>query len=676
MTPDRSDLNQDSDLHLMEVLKLLQHLVAPRRSASDQVTRADIQAELSEDLRAFCQVLELERAVIFEALYDNYFEGLRLSQLASCDRDEKKGSAEDAARVRAGLPIASKSEVFSLLHEGSFVPLGQAVPSAGSSTPHAMRELAEFLGLRPQSSAVLFPLGAALPPPSASASSSQIPNRVRGLVLMERDSKAGAFSENLLDLGAVISQMLEPKLLRLSAGGSQDDSLAIVEEAFERTVLPVVVVNRKTLTIQRINEAAAKFFAGADKEAGLPDGSDDAPIIGRRLNALFPGASHFIEVLERACAKNSGPSCFSVAAKDLGHTGCAFALVSFVGDGGNHVWVQLIPENFLPDSTAKNSTAKSLSSRPNKATGAAAGKNGGTAGDGGEDGDEEALLELSRRLNFERWLRQTICKLHSSLDRDHVLQTLADSLGRAFRATRCLVIRTDGPSHPMVTHEYVEPDLSPLGLGRTGQFPMFAISLFTQKTISYGDVSQIKNSGPLMPVEVDQLLENSIFSMAGAPLSYQGQPFGVLILVDGSRPRKWSEEELETIELTASQASVALSHSQTYHQAKDQLFHMNLLGNLTQQLTNALEVATKAPTKGSGQNAQDKNQVDGNVTPLSSRELEVLRLIASGYANREIAQRLFLTESTVELHASRIRKKLHLKSRTALVKYACDNSLV
>ncbi len=149
------------------------------------------------------------------------------------------------------------------------------------------------------------------------------------------------------------------------------------------------------------------------------------------------------------------------------------------------------------------------------------------------------------------------------------------------RATRCLVIRTDGlPLIPMVTHEYVEPDLSPLGLGRTGQFPMFAISLFTQRTAAYADVAQIKSSGPLMPTEVDQLTESGIVSMAGAPLSYQGQPFGVLILVDGARPRKWTEEELETIELTAGQASVALSHSQTYHQAKDQLFHMNLLGNL------------------------------------------------------------------------------------------------
>jgi DNA-binding CsgD family transcriptional regulator len=361
---------------------------------------------------------------------------------------------------------------------------------------------------------------------------------VRGVVLMERNHSEGGFSENLLDLGAVVAQMLEPAVIE----PGRDSSIGLSPSAGAATLSPAAVTSNTA----------------------------------------------------------TGP----------------------ISSGGGQV------------------------------------------------------ADLSRRLNFERWLRQTVCKLHSSLDRDHVLQTLADSLGRAFRATRCLVIRTDGPSHPMVTHEYVEPDLSPLGLGRTGQFPMFAISLFTQKTIAYGDVSQIKKSGPLIPPEVEQLLENGILSMAGAPLSYQGQPFGVIILVDGSRVRAWSDEELETIELAASQASVALSHSQTYHQAKDQLFHMNLLGNLTQQLTNALEVATKAPTKFSGQASQEKGPGDGILTPLSSREMEVLRLIASGYANKEIAQRLFLTESTVELHASRIRKKLHLKSRTALVKYACDNSLV
>ncbi|MBA4076602.1 MAG: hypothetical protein C0508_16280, partial [Cyanobacteria bacterium PR.023] len=143
----------------------------------------------------------------------------------------------------------------------------------------------------------------------------------------------------------------------------------------------------------------------------------------------------------------------------------------------------------------------------------------------------------------------------------------------------------------------------------------------------------------------------------------------------GDHSRAWSEADLETIELTAAQASIALSHCQTYHQVKDQLFHMNLLGNLTQQLTNALEVAAKAPAPKVISRADERASQEES-PPLSSREMEVLKLIASGFANKEIAQRLFLTESTVELHASRIRKKLNLKSRTALVKYACDNDLV
>jgi DNA-binding NarL/FixJ family response regulator len=98
---------------------------------------------------------------------------------------------------------------------------------------------------------------------------------------------------------------------------------------------------------------------------------------------------------------------------------------------------------------------------------------------------------------------------------------------------------------------------------------------------------------------------------------------------------------------------------------------MNVIGNLTQQLTNTLELASRATT----QLGKEDRQSDPP-SSLSQRELEVLRLIALGLANREIAQRLFLTESTVELHASRIRKKLKLKSRTALVKFACDHNLV
>jgi DNA-binding NarL/FixJ family response regulator len=102
---------------------------------------------------------------------------------------------------------------------------------------------------------------------------------------------------------------------------------------------------------------------------------------------------------------------------------------------------------------------------------------------------------------------------------------------------------------------------------------------------------------------------------------------------------------------------------------------LNLLTNLTRQLSSAVEQLFNHPVKSNGPEEPSLELAESKV-PLSGRELEVLRLIASGMSNREIAQHLFLTESTVELHASRIRKKLKLKSRTALVKFACDNHLV
>lgn len=61
---------------------------------------------------------------------------------------------------------------------------------------------------------------------------------------------------------------------------------------------------------------------------------------------------------------------------------------------------------------------------------------------------------------------------------------------------------------------------------------------------------------------------------------------------------------------------------------------------------------------------------------LSPRELEVLRLIARGHTNREIAERLFLSVRTVESHRARLQRKLELTRRSELVEYALEHSLV
>jgi LuxR family maltose regulon positive regulatory protein len=61
---------------------------------------------------------------------------------------------------------------------------------------------------------------------------------------------------------------------------------------------------------------------------------------------------------------------------------------------------------------------------------------------------------------------------------------------------------------------------------------------------------------------------------------------------------------------------------------------------------------------------------------LSGRELEVLRLIASGLSNREIAQELFVTPGTVKRHTHNIYGKLEVRSRTQAVARARDLDLV
>jgi two-component system response regulator NreC len=62
--------------------------------------------------------------------------------------------------------------------------------------------------------------------------------------------------------------------------------------------------------------------------------------------------------------------------------------------------------------------------------------------------------------------------------------------------------------------------------------------------------------------------------------------------------------------------------------------------------------------------------------PLSDREREVLRLLALGHTNQEIAQTLFLSVRTVETHRAHIMQKLRLSTRAELVRYALSEDLL
>jgi DNA-binding NarL/FixJ family response regulator len=68
--------------------------------------------------------------------------------------------------------------------------------------------------------------------------------------------------------------------------------------------------------------------------------------------------------------------------------------------------------------------------------------------------------------------------------------------------------------------------------------------------------------------------------------------------------------------------------------------------------------------------------VDPELDRLSAREREVMRLIARGYAYKEVAKELFISVKTVETHVSAVLRKLQLSSRHELTKWAADRRLL
>jgi DNA-binding CsgD family transcriptional regulator len=61
---------------------------------------------------------------------------------------------------------------------------------------------------------------------------------------------------------------------------------------------------------------------------------------------------------------------------------------------------------------------------------------------------------------------------------------------------------------------------------------------------------------------------------------------------------------------------------------------------------------------------------------ITKREFEILELIAQGMSNREIAEKLFVSENTVKTHSSRLFDKLSAKRRTQAVQIAKENGLI
>ena len=74
--------------------------------------------------------------------------------------------------------------------------------------------------------------------------------------------------------------------------------------------------------------------------------------------------------------------------------------------------------------------------------------------------------------------------------------------------------------------------------------------------------------------------------------------------------------------------------------------------------------------------AEAEERARAEADPLTDREREVLRLLALGHTNQEIAKALFLSVRTVETHRAHIMQKLRLSTRAELVRHAMEQGLL
>jgi DNA-binding NarL/FixJ family response regulator len=96
-----------------------------------------------------------------------------------------------------------------------------------------------------------------------------------------------------------------------------------------------------------------------------------------------------------------------------------------------------------------------------------------------------------------------------------------------------------------------------------------------------------------------------------------------------------------------------------------------------EEITAAIRDVAKGKTYLSNEVASTlKNAAHEDSPVLTRRENEILRLIASGLTNPEIAEKLFLSLSTIDTHRKSLMRKLNIKNTALLVRYAFEHNLV
>jgi DNA-binding NarL/FixJ family response regulator len=160
-----------------------------------------------------------------------------------------------------------------------------------------------------------------------------------------------------------------------------------------------------------------------------------------------------------------------------------------------------------------------------------------------------------------------------------------------------------------------------------------------------------------------------------------------VILMDVVMPGESGIDAIPRVLHEAPAAKVLILSMQDEPSYVRQAFAAGAAGYVLKEAADAELVAAVREVAGGGQyvnpalgarlvaaDADERAKADAD--PLSDREREVLRLLALGHTNKEIAQMLFISVRTSETHRAHIMQKLRLSSRADLVRYAIANGLL
>jgi two-component system, NarL family, response regulator NreC len=170
--------------------------------------------------------------------------------------------------------------------------------------------------------------------------------------------------------------------------------------------------------------------------------------------------------------------------------------------------------------------------------------------------------------------------------------------------------------------------------------------------------------------------------IAGARRYVRGHHPDVLVL-DLNMPEGSSLDAVPAIRAESPETAIVMLTMQNEPAYARQALGAGVLGYVLKEAADAelVEAVRRAAVGDTYLNPRLGARVAAEPPPgppdgLSEREVEVLRMIALGHTNADIAEKLYLSVRTVETHRAHIQQKLRLASRAELVQYALDHGLV